>query len=158
METIINISLATIEDAAAILDLQRCAYQSEAAIYDDYTLPPLLETLDELRGQFASKKFLKVVHQGEIVGSVRAIQTEEPDAACRVERLVVHPDHRGRGIGTALLRRIEEVHPDARRFELFTGHKSLKNLRLYEGIGYRRMREERANDKVTLVFLEKRRP
>ena len=156
MEAFIDISVATIEDAAAILDLQRCAYQSEAAIYNDFTLPPLVETLDELRAQFARKRFLKVVHQGQIIGSVRGVQTDPPDVACRVERLIVHPDHRGRGIGTALLKHIEIVHPGACRFELFTGHKSVNNIRLYERLGYGRTREERANDKVTLVFLEKR--
>ena len=40
-----EITTAIIEDAAAILVLQRLAYQSEAAIYDDFTIPPLTETL-----------------------------------------------------------------------------------------------------------------
>ena len=146
------ISAATIDDAAAIFDLQQLAYQTEAAIYHDYGIPPLRETLDELRSQFGSKRFLKAVEDQWIVGSVRAFQHQ---ATCFVERLIVDPDHRRRGIGTALLHEIEAAFPAARRFELFTGHKSVNNIRLYERLGYRAFRQKPVHERLTLVFLEK---
>ena len=59
-----NLSPATLEDAAAIWDLQRSAYQTEAAIYDDFTIPPLVETLDQLQDQFRWKRFLKATEGG----------------------------------------------------------------------------------------------
>jgi ribosomal protein S18 acetylase RimI-like enzyme len=149
-----DISHAAIEDAAAVFDLQRRAYQTEAAIYEDYAIPPLVETLDALRDQFRFKCFLKATENDRIVGSVRAFQKEE---TCHVERLIVEPDYRNQGIGTALLRGIEAAHPAAARFELFTGHKSFNNLRLYERLGYRPFRQEVVNDRLTMVFLEKRR-
>ncbi len=148
----IEIQPATMEDAPAILALQRLAYQTEAAIYDDYSLPPLVEELDSLRAQFGFKRILKAVAAGRLVGSVRALQRDD---TCHIERLFVHPDHRRQGIGVALMAAIEAAHPQAARFELFTGHRSADNLRLYERLGYRRFRQERAGDKVTLVFLEK---
>lgn len=148
-----NISPATVEDAAAIFDLQRCAYQTEAAIYNDFSIPPLVETLEQLQDQFNSRLFLKATEDNHIVGSVRAFQK---DATCYVERLIVDPAYRRRGIGTALLREIEAAHPAARRFELFTGHKSVNNLRLYERLDYRPFRQEIVNEKLTMVFLEKR--
>ena len=147
-----EITPAMFEDATAILALQRLAYQNEAAIYDDFTIPPLTETLEDLKTQFGRRRFLKAVEGGQIVGSVRAFQD---GATCRVERLIVHPDYRRRGIGTALLNRIETMFPTARRFELFTGHKSTGNIRLYERLGYRAFRQERVNEKVNLVFMEK---
>lgn len=147
-----NITPATLEDAEAIFNLQRLAYQTEAAIYDDYSIPPLVETLAQLREQFAQKCFLKATEDCRIVGSVR---TFENDATCCVERLIVDPDYRKRGIGAALLRHAEATHPAARRFELFTGHKSEGNLRLYQRIGYRPFRQEVINDRLTMVFLEK---
>jgi GNAT superfamily N-acetyltransferase len=143
---------ATPDDAAAIFDLQRCAYQMEAAIYNDFTIPPLCETLDQLRGQFEFKYFLKAMVDERIIGSVRAFQKGE---TCHVERLIVCPENRRRGIGTALLQQIEAAFPAARRFELFTGHKSVDNLRLYERLGYRPFRREAVNDRLTMVFLEK---
>ena len=147
-----EIKTAIIEDAAAILVLQRLAYQSEAAIYDDFTIPPLTETLEDLKSRFHDRHFLKAIEDERIVGSVRAFQD---GVGCHVERLIVHPDYRRRGIGTALLNMIETCFPAARRFELFTGHKSESNIRLYERIGYRAFRQERANEKVSLVFMEK---
>lgn len=143
---------ATEDDAAEILALQHLAYQTEAALYGDDTLPPLRDTLADLAERFATRQFLKAVEAGRIVGSVRAFQSGE---TCFVERLIVAPDCRRRGIGTALLGRLETLFPSAARFELFTGHKSLSNLRLYGRCGYRPFRQEQVNEKVSLVFLEK---
>ncbi len=147
-----EIKPAMIEDAEAILALQRLAYQSEAAIYDDFTIPPLTETLADIKTRFQDRRFLKAVADGQIVGSVRAFQD---GPTCHVERLIVHPDYRRQGIGTALLHWIESCFPAAQRFELFTGHKSESNIRLYERVGYRAFRQKEVNEKVSLVFMEK---
>ena len=147
-----EIGPATVEDAQAILVLQRLAYQSEAAIYGDFTIPPLTETLDEIKARFQDRRFLVAREASQIVGSVRAFQD---GATCHVQRLIVHPGYRRRGIGMALLTMIESCFPTAGRFELFTGHKSESNLRLYERAGYRAFRREPANEKVALVFMEK---
>ena len=48
MELNMMIERAKIEDAKEILDLQKLAYQSEAEIYNDYTIPPLTQTLEEM--------------------------------------------------------------------------------------------------------------
>lgn len=150
-----KITSATPNDAPGILALQHLAYQTEAAIYDDYTLPPLLDALDDLTRRFESRKFLKVMDGDRIVGSVRAYQEGE---TCFVERLIVHPEHRRQSIGTTLLGEIETCFPSARRFELFTGHKSEANIRLYKRLGYRTFRHQQVSEKVTLVFMEKRMP
>jgi hypothetical protein len=41
------------------------------------------------------------------------------------------------------------------QYELFTGHRSRKNLHLYDKLGYRPLSTRRLNDRVTLVYLEK---
>ncbi len=142
---------AEASDGPEILALQKCAYYPEAALYDDFTIPPLTQTIEELLVQFDDHTFLKAVEDGRIVGSVRA--RREGDT-CYIGRLVVHPDFQNRGIGTALMQRIEEYVP-ALRYELFTGTQSKRNLYLYEKLGYREFRTERQTDKVQIVFLEK---
>jgi len=143
---------ARIEDAATILALQKSAYQSEAALHGDWNIPPLLQTLPQIEAEFAAKLFLKAMRGGEIIGSVRASLAA---GTCHIGRLVVHPDHQGKGIGTQLTHAVEQAFPQAARFELFTGSKSQDNIRLYQRLGYRVFREEDMSPKVRLAYLEK---
>jgi ribosomal protein S18 acetylase RimI-like enzyme len=145
---------ARLEDAATILELQKLAYRSEAMIYDDFSISPLTQTLENLQSEFNTKTILKAVADNRIVGSVRAYQKNR---TCYVERLIVHPDFQRRGIGTKLLKRIEELFSTANRFELFTGDKSESNIRLYSGLGYRIFKREPMMERLTLVYMEKRR-
>jgi ribosomal protein S18 acetylase RimI-like enzyme len=145
---------ASTDDAGEILALQKNAYQSEAKLNDDWTLPPLTETLPEIISEFETKVFLKAVCANRIIGSVRATLDS---GTCQVGRLIVHPDYQGKGIGTSLMGRIETAFSRAERFELFTGTKSIHNIRLYQRLGYREYREEDLSPKVRLVFMEKRR-
>ena len=43
---------ATIDDAPEILSLQKLSYLSEAQMYNDYDIPPLTQTLEELKADF----------------------------------------------------------------------------------------------------------
>jgi hypothetical protein len=43
----------------------------------------------------------------------------------------------------------------SQRFELFTGHKSKKNIHFYNHLGYKIFRSEIVSDNLTLVFMEK---
>lgn len=139
-------------DLADILALQKLAYQSEAAIWNDYTIPPLIQTIEEITDEFARQHFLKSVLDGRIVGSVRAYQR---DGTCYIGRLIVHPDVQNQGIGTRLMAAIEAEFPEVHRFELFTGQKSVRNLYLYQKLGYHIFKEESLNAMVMLVYLEK---
>jgi ribosomal protein S18 acetylase RimI-like enzyme len=141
-------------DAPAILELQTLAHESEARLYDDRTLPPLTQTLDDLRLELESATVLKALNTGRLVGSVRA---REQDGTVHVGRLIVLPELQGRGLGTLLMRRIEACFPEAKRFELFTGNRSEASLRLYERLGYRRSREQMLSSSIALVFMEKQR-
>ena len=147
-----NITYASPEDAAAILELQKLAYQSEAQLYNDLNIPPLTQTLDELRSDFTTKFFLKAQVEGKIVGSVRAYQA---GITCYIERLITHPDRQKQGIGTTLMEQIESCFDEVQRFELFTGHKSDRNIRLYEQLGYKLFKSEKINKTLSLVFMEK---
>jgi len=144
-------------DAAEILALQKLAYRSEAEIYNDFSIQPLTQTMEEIGAEFGRMLFLKALDGGRIVGSVRA---REEQGTCFVGKLIVHPEFQNRGLGTKLMHEIEGRFGGARRFELFTGHRSERNLHLYRGLGYRVFRERKVSGALTLLFLEKenRRP
>ncbi len=139
-------------DAKAIWELQRLAFRQQAILYDDCNLPPLVQTLDELRKDFTVHTVLKAMDEGRIVGSVRG---RAEGATCHVSRLIVHPEFQNRGIGKKLMLALEKKFPDAGRFELFTGHRSGKNLALYAKLGYREFARKPQSDKVTLICMEK---
>lgn len=144
---------AKIEDAEPILKLQKLAYLSEAEIIGDYNIPPLIQTLEETIEEFMQKSVLKAIVENRIVGSVRAYLENE---TCFIGKLIVHPDHQNKGIGTKLMNEIEAHFKYAKRFELFTSSKSQKNIYLYKKLGYNIFKEEKINDKLTLVYLEKK--
>jgi ribosomal protein S18 acetylase RimI-like enzyme len=152
--TEIPIIAATATDAPEILVLQKTAYQSEAELYRDWTIPPLTQTLSQLEDEFSIKTFLKALQSDRIVGSVRA---SFDGGTCAIGRLIVHPDYQRKGIGTQLLMKIETIFSQAERFELFTGSQSRGNIHLYEKLGYRIFRKESLSSNVRLTFLEKRR-
>ena len=66
-------------------------------------------------------------------------------------------DLQRRGIGSALLAAIEQRFPDIEAFELFTGNRSVENLRLYDRHGYRHARTKVLSPAVSLVYLRKTR-
>lgn len=162
----IQISSVHEQDLPALLAIQRAAFQVEAEQYGDCAIPPLRQTVDDLRVDLFEKVFLKAIEgedpenqrssdgNGTPLGSIRA---SERDGICSLEKLSVDPAQQRRGIGRALLLAVEERFLSAQRFVLFTGHRSEGNLRLYESLGYRRVREEWISDRLTLVHLEKRR-
>ena len=146
------IKRALVEDAEIILNLQKLAYLSEAEIYNNDSIPPLTQTLDEIRSEFGKQTFLKAVVADRIVGSVRAYQTAE---TCHIGRLIVHPDFQNRGIGTRLMDKIEGLFDTVKRFELFTGDNSERNLYIYRKLGYKEYRRQKFQENLVLVFLAK---
>ena len=86
-------------DAEDILKLQYAAYQSEAALHDDFNIPPLTQSLEELKAEFKTKVILKIEENGELLASGQA--SLEP-GCCHIGRMAVWPQYQGKGIGSKL--------------------------------------------------------
>lgn len=148
----IKIERATVTDYEEILLLQKLAYRSEAKIYNDFSIEPLVQTLEQLKKQFEDHIILKAVVVDTIIGSVRA---NDQDGTCYIGKLMVNPNHQNKGIGKMLMNAIEGLFPKS-RYELFTGNKSEKNIVLYEKLGYKAFRERLITPDFSLVYLEKK--
>ncbi len=160
------------KDAPEILALQKIAYQSEAEIYGDQSLPALQQTLEQLEQDFErcpgapapsptavsngpeEAVILKAVVNGKIIGSVRGYGIGE---TAYVTRVIVHPYFRRRGIGRRLLDEIEQAFPNVKRFEAITGHQSKRNLYQFNKRGYQVFKTEPFTPAVTWVYLQKER-
>lgn len=148
--------MATEQDAEQIFRLQYLCFQSEAALYGNYRIAPLVQTLDSVKQELAADCVFVARLGEEVVGSVRGTLTE--DGAAAIGKLCVHPRLQGHGIGARLLRAAETALADERgatRFRLFTGHRSEGNLRLYRRVGYRTVGTSQGTDGVPMIVLEK---
>ena len=146
---------ATFEDLSEILDLQKLAYLSEAKIVNNYSIPPLTQTLESFQNEF--KKYdkgiiLKLIDKNnKIICSVRA---HDENNRVLIGRLIVHPDYQRKGYGTMLLKTIETFFEN-KTFELFTSSKSEYNLNLYKKLGYKEFKRQKTPDGIEFIFLEK---
>lgn len=148
-----RITKAEKDDLPAILDLQRLAYRSEARLLGNFNIPPLLQTLEDMREEYRCGVFLKATDEdGRIVGSVRGFAWE---GTLFVGKLMVRPDCQRQGLGSRLLLELEKTCPQP-RLELFTSDRSAGNIRLYERNGYVRFKEKAVSPDLTFVYLEKR--
>ncbi len=124
-----KIEKAARDDLSDILALQKIAFKSEAEIYNDFSIQPLHQTIEEIQDEWKTHTFLKMTDEkGNIVGSVRAVAKER---GCFIGKLIVHPEFQNRGIGRSLMSAIESQFDNSDFYELFTGSKSRKNISLY---------------------------
>jgi tRNA (guanine37-N1)-methyltransferase len=149
-------------DAGELFTLQRSCWVTEARLNDAPDIPPLTETLDDVR-RWLGEWTTIVVRAGErLVGSVRATLVAEPDRPVptgEIGRLMVAPDLQGRGLGRWLLAAAESMADNtARRFELNTGERSAANLKRYRKAGYRPAPDGIAGPPGTVRLVKDRRP
>ncbi|MYT29078.1 MULTISPECIES: GNAT family N-acetyltransferase [unclassified Streptomyces] len=156
MGTSVTISTATDDEAEQILKLQYLCYQTEAALYDDYGIEPLTQTLDSLRAELAEGCVMVARLGREVVGSVRG--TVDADGTAKIGKLIVHPRLQRHGLGGRLLAAVEQrlaQERSATRYRLFTGDRSEGTLRLYRSHGYAPVGTEQLTRRLNLVTLEK---
>lgn len=148
----IRILAAEIEDLEEILHLQKIAYRSEAELHDDFSIPPLHQSIKEITEEYQNQLFLKTIKNDQLIASVRAYEKNE---TCFIGKLIVNPSNQNQGIGTRLLAEAEQQFRNVKRFELFTGFKSEKNLYVYKKSGYGEFKRSVVSEKLTLIYLEK---
>ena len=150
---IIKIEAATEQDLDQILHLQKKAFYGQALIYNDFNLPPLIQTIEDLKAEFRLKTIYKVEQDGKIIASIRCYIK---DNTLYLEKLIVDPDFQNRGIGTKIMTEIERRYSSSvNRYALFTGHKSARNLHIYNKLRYKEIRQEAIRDDLKLIYLEK---
>lgn len=142
------------DDAGQLLTLQRAAWVSEAQLHDDPMIPPLTQTLDDVRMDLTTHATFVAAHGSRLVacGRVRI----DGDVG-HVGRLGVVPDLAGHGLGSLVLDAVE-AHACGRvaRLELFTGSRSASNQAWYRRRGYVEVRREPVRRGNELVHMAKR--
>lgn len=151
-------------DAGELLTLQRAAYVTEAQVHGDLNLPPLTQSFDELVSELMQPEVvaLGLREEARLVAAVRVhYSVTDPHIAdshiAEVGRLVVAPDMQGQGRGSRLLKVVEDRLPaQVTELRMFTGERSLANLRLYARFGYEQTHRTPTPGGYALVHLTKR--
>ncbi|MEV0891739.1 GNAT family N-acetyltransferase [Promicromonospora sp. NPDC050262] len=149
-------TIALVEDdhAGELLTLRRAAFVTEAQLYDDPNIPPLTQTLAELREDLARDDVVTIgAWEGHrMIGSVR-VEIEGEKAT--LGRLAVAPDKQARGIGTEMLFAVLPYLPEqTTEIWVFTGKDSKQNLALYTKHGYEEQYDKSAGD-LTYTYLRR---
>lgn len=152
-----NVHIGPLEPrhAGEVMTIQRAAYLHEARRYGAWDLPPLVETLDEIRAHLGDGTPAFGAFDGaRLVGSVRSRVDGE---RMEVARLAVAPDVQGGGVGRRLLEAVStRVPEEVRVVWLFTGAESDGNLSFYESAGFVRVGEHLDAVGIRCVTLEQK--
>ena len=143
---------ATLEDAPALLAMQKLAFEPEARACQAWDIPPLQETVEGLCEHIRMATVLKAVEGEQLLGAIRGIVT---GGTCLIRVLVVAPEAQGRGLGARLLRAIEDAHPQVERFELTTNMIMVGNVRFYLRHGYEVVEQVQHAPTIRLAFMRK---
>ncbi|GAA6526471.1 tRNA (guanosine(37)-N1)-methyltransferase TrmD [Intrasporangium sp. DVR] len=139
-DLMVDIRPAEPADVPELFTLTKACWVQEAIANDRLDIPPLVETLDELRGSLAQTQTWIARAGARLVGSVR---THVRGDDLFISRLMVAPDLQGNGLGRRLLRWAEESAPGGTRtISLLAGARSTDNLRMYRKAGYRLAAEQ----------------
>ncbi len=152
--TALDIRPVTVDDAGELLTLRRAAFVTEAQQYGDPHIPPLTQTLKELKADLVADGVITLGAWWDhrLVGSIRVLVD---GAKATLGRFAVAPDLQGKGIGTELLSAILPVLPDGiEEVWVFTGRDSLQNIALYNKAGYEHQHDQTAGD-LTYAYLRK---
>jgi PPOX class probable F420-dependent enzyme len=131
----IRVEAAGAADAPEVMASMRRAFSE----YQDTLKPPssaLDEALEDVLAAMARGGAFIARDRGRVVGSAR-YQFRADYTYC--ERVSVDRDYRGRGVGAALMRAVEEAAQAAGYAEVRIGVRASlpSNLRFYEDLGYR---------------------
>lgn len=122
------------DNAGELLTVQLAAFVAEARLYGTTEIPPLVETLEDVRRELETATVIGALLAGRLIGAIRL--TVEGSIGW-ISRVAVAPDQQGKGIGSGLLRAVEVAAPaQVTRFQLAAGEKSRTNIAMYERRGY----------------------
>ncbi len=133
----LDVRLATRADAGELFTLTRACWLQELWANPGVVIPALEESFEDAIRGLADWTTYVARAGGRIIGSTRGRLVGD-GTVWDVGRVMVAPDLQGRGLGRYLLELIEDAAPaEATSYELWTGARSVDNIRMYKKAGYR---------------------
>ncbi len=130
-----KLDFSDLEILKTSLGIQHKAYEVEAHLIGSKNIPPLQETIEQLKE--ANEIFLGYFEDKLLLGFI-AVEDEEQNL--RISRLVVNPQYFSKGIGTKLVQHVLNKFRNGRKVIVSTGNGNLPAKRLYEKFGFSQIR------------------
>ncbi|PFV76372.1 GNAT family N-acetyltransferase [Bacillus sp. AFS059628] len=140
--TIISIEKATILDAEKLTEIMTKTFDEEAKRWlcgqgngIDYNIqPPGYSSVEMMKYSIEELDCYKVIMDEKIIGGI--IVTNSGKSYGRIDRIFVDPVYQGKGIGSHVIKLIEEEYPSIRIWDLETSSRQLNNHHFYKKMGY----------------------
>ncbi|WP_242296209.1 MULTISPECIES: GNAT family N-acetyltransferase [unclassified Bacillus cereus group] len=140
--TTIFIEKATILDAEKLTEIMTRTFDEEEKRWlcgqgdvIDYNIqPPGYSSVEMMRYSIEELDCYKVIMDGKIIGGI--IVTISGKSYGRIDRIFVEPVYQGKGIGSYVIKLIEEEYPSIRIWDLETSSRQLNNHHFYKKMGY----------------------
>jgi GNAT superfamily N-acetyltransferase len=151
MDEIVSLRVAREDDAEAIRALTRDAYAKWVDVIGREPLPMKVDYSDAVK-----KHRFDLLYVGD---RLTALIETVPEGDCLlIENVAVLPAFQGRGFGRRLLTLAEELASSCELagVRLYTNKLFVRNIRLYEALGYRVEREEVRNGGIAVYMMKPR--
>ncbi|ALQ68005.1 GNAT family N-acetyltransferase [Bacillus thuringiensis] len=140
--TIISIEKATIVDAEKLTEIMTRTFDEEAKRWlcgqgdvIDYNIqPPGYSSVEMMKYSIEELACYKVIMDEKIIGGI--IVTISGQSYGRIDRIFVDPVYQGKGIGSNVIKLIEEEYLNIRIWDLETSSRQLNNHHFYKKMGY----------------------
>ncbi|QWH78336.1 N-acetyltransferase [Bacillus mycoides] len=140
--TIISIEKATILDAEKLTEIMKRTFDEEAKrwLYGqddviDYNIqPPGYSSVEMMKYSIEELDTYKVIMGEKVIGGI--IVTISGKSYGRIDRIFVEPFLQGKGIGSRVIKLIEEKFPNIRIWDLETSSRQINNHHFYKKMGY----------------------
>ncbi len=145
-----KINIKNLESAERVLSVQFPSYRIEAALLDNYEIPPLKDTVASLHN--CDETFFGYFIDEELCGVI-SVKLEED--IVDIHRLFVHPNHLRKGIAKKLLYFLQEEFHDAKKMIVTTGSKNSPAIEFYQKNGFTMLKELTVEENLSLTLFEK---
>lgn len=140
--TIISIEKATILDAEKLTKIMTKTFDEEAKRWlcgqddvIDYNIqPPGYSSVEMMKYSIEELDSFKVIMDKDIIGGI--IVTISGKSYGRIDRIFVDPVYQGKGIGSKVIKLIEEEFPNIRIWDLETSSRQINNHHFYKKMDY----------------------
>jgi len=150
----IKIARTNIDEAQRLYTIQKHAFGSDLEKYKDYATNPAVETMNSFLQRMIFSYHYTIFINDEIAGSIDIRRISDDHFA--LNQLCLNPSLQNQGFGSKIMKMIEEMFPNAKKWSLKTQKDNERNRHFYEKAGYILTGEQRINHLLTLVDYEKR--